>query len=92
MLKQSGLTANSKKCPIGWVDVQNLGFHLNYGQVHPIIDKTVAIAACLRPRTKLILGPTGGEGAVTDFLFHQLGSCRLQWETGSVGVVGCQKR
>ncbi len=29
-----------------------LGFHLGHGQVHPQIDKTAAIAACPRPKTK----------------------------------------
>ncbi len=51
-LRGAGLTANPKKCAIGRVEVRYLGFHLGHGQVHPQIDKTAAIAACPRPKTK----------------------------------------
>ncbi len=42
----------SVKCAIGRVEVRYLGFHLGHGQVRPQIDKTAAIAACPRPKTK----------------------------------------
>ncbi len=48
----AGLTANPKKCAIGRVEVRYLGFHLGHRQVRPQIDKTAAIAACPRPKTK----------------------------------------
>ncbi len=51
-LRGAGLTANPKKCAIGRVEVRYLGFHLGHGQVRPQIDKTAAIAACPRPKTK----------------------------------------
>ncbi len=51
-LREAGLTANPKKCVIGWVVVRCLGFHLGHGQVRPQIDKTAAFATCLRPKTK----------------------------------------
>ncbi len=51
-LRGVGLTANPKKCAIGRVEVRYLGFHLGHGQVCPQIDKTAAIAACPRPKTK----------------------------------------
>ncbi len=60
---RAGLTANPKKCAIGRVEVRYLGFHLGHGQVRPQIDKTAAIAACPRPKTKkevrLFLGLAG---------------------------------
>ncbi len=51
-LRGAGLTANPKKCAIGRVEVRYLGFHLGHRQVRPQIDKTAAIAACPRPKTK----------------------------------------
>ncbi len=51
-LRVAGLTANPRKCAIGWVEVQYLGFHLGHGQVRPQIDKTAAVAACPSPKTK----------------------------------------
>ncbi len=51
-LRGAGLTANPKKCAVGRVEVHYLGFHLGHGQVRPQIDKTAAIAACPRPKTK----------------------------------------
>ncbi len=51
-LRGAGLTANPKKCAIGRVEVRYLGFHLGHGQVRPQIDRTAAIAACPRPKTK----------------------------------------
>ncbi len=51
-LRGAGLTANPRKCAIGRVEVRYLGFHLGHGQVRPQIDKTAAIAACPRPKTK----------------------------------------
>ena len=51
-LRQAGLTANLKKCTIGRAEVRYLGFHLGRGQVSPLVDKTAAIATCLRPKTK----------------------------------------
>ncbi len=51
-LRGAGLTANPKKCAVGRVEVRYLGFHLGHGQVRPQIDKTAAIAACPRPKTK----------------------------------------
>lgn len=44
--------ANPKKCTVGQVEIQYLGFHLSLQQVHPQIDKKAAIAACLRPKNK----------------------------------------
>jgi len=44
--------ANPKKCAIGRVEVRYLGFHLGHGQVRPQIDKTAAVAACPRSKTK----------------------------------------
>ncbi len=73
----SGLTANPKKCAIGRVEVRYLGFHLGHGQVHPQIDKTAAIAACPRPKTKKevrqFLGLAGVLQEVYSWLFgaHQ---------------------
>ncbi|KAI2661022.1 Transposon Ty3-G Gag-Pol polyprotein [Labeo rohita] len=49
---RAGLTANTKKCAIGWVEVRYLSFHLGHGQVRPQISKTAAVAICLRPKTK----------------------------------------
>ena len=51
-LRQAGLTANPKKCAVGRREVQYLGYHLGGGQVRPQVDKTAAIAACPRPKTK----------------------------------------
>ncbi len=51
-LRGAGITANTKKCAIGRVEVRYLGFHLGHEQVRPQIDKTAAIAACPRPKTK----------------------------------------
>lgn len=51
-LRVARLTANPRKCAIGWVELQYLGFHLGHGQVHPQIDKTAVIAACPSPKTK----------------------------------------
>ncbi len=51
-LREAGLTANPKKCPIGRVEVRYLGFHLGHGQVRPQIKKMAAIATCPRPKTK----------------------------------------
>ncbi len=51
-LRGAGLTANPKKCAMGgwrfviWVSTWATG------QVRPQIDKTAAIAACPRPKTK----------------------------------------
>ncbi len=51
-LRVAGLTANPRKCAIGWVEVRYLGFHLGHGHVRPQIDKTAAVAACPSPKTK----------------------------------------
>jgi len=51
-LRQAGLTANPGKYAVGWREVRYLGYHLSGGQVRLQIDKTAAIAACLRPKTK----------------------------------------
>ena len=51
-LRQAGLTANPKKCAVGRREVRYLGYHLGGGQVRPQVDKTAAIAACPRPKTK----------------------------------------
>ena len=51
-LRQAGLTANLKKCAVGRREVRYLGYHLGGGQVRPQVDKTAAIAACPRPKTK----------------------------------------
>ena len=51
-LRQTGLTANPKKCAVGRREVQYLGYHLGGGQVRPQVDKMAAIAACPRPKTK----------------------------------------
>ncbi len=51
-LRRAGLTANPKKCAVGRVEVRYLGFHLGHGQVRTQINKTAAIAACPRPKTK----------------------------------------
>ena len=49
-LRQAGLTP--KKCAVGRREVRYLGYHLGDGQVRPQVDKTSAIAACPRPKTK----------------------------------------
>ncbi|XP_057201512.1 uncharacterized protein LOC130561305 [Triplophysa rosa] len=51
-LRETGLTANPKKCAVGRVEVRYLGFHLGHGQVRPQINKTAAVATCPRPKTK----------------------------------------
>lgn len=51
-LRQAGLTTIPRKCATGQVDMWYLVFHLGHGQLHPQINKTAAIAACLRPKTK----------------------------------------
>ena len=51
-LRQVRLTANLKKCAAGRREVRYLGYHLGGGQVRPQVDKTAAIAACPRPKTK----------------------------------------
>ncbi len=51
-LRVAGLTANPKKCAVGWVEVRYLGFHLGHGQVRPQINKTAAVATCPRLKTK----------------------------------------
>ncbi|XP_059210478.1 uncharacterized protein LOC131989303 [Centropristis striata] len=51
-LRQAGLTANPKKCAVGRREVRYLGYHLGGGQVRPQVDKTAAIAACPRPKSK----------------------------------------
>ena len=51
-LRRAGLTANPRKCVIGRREVRYLGYHLGGGTVRPQLDKTDAVAACLRPKTK----------------------------------------
>jgi len=51
-MRQAGLTANLKKCVIGWREVRYLGYHLGGGQVHQQLSKTDAVAACPQPKTK----------------------------------------
>ncbi len=51
-LRGAELTANSKKCVDGHVEVKYLGLHLSTGHVRPPIDKTAAISTCPRPKTK----------------------------------------
>ena len=51
-LWRAGLTTNTKKCAVGRGAVGYLGYHLGGGQVHPQVDKTVAIVACPIPKTK----------------------------------------
>ncbi|XP_037323915.1 uncharacterized protein LOC119215672 [Pungitius pungitius] len=51
-LRQAGVTANPGKCAVGRREVRYLGYHLGGGQVPPQVDKTAAIAACPRPKTK----------------------------------------
>uniref|UniRef100_A0AAQ4PUN6 ribonuclease H n=1 Tax=Gasterosteus aculeatus aculeatus TaxID=481459 RepID=A0AAQ4PUN6_GASAC len=51
-LRQAGLTANPGKCAVGRREVRYLGYHLGGGRVRPQVDKTAAIAACPRPKTK----------------------------------------
>uniref|UniRef100_A0AAQ4PTP4 ribonuclease H n=1 Tax=Gasterosteus aculeatus aculeatus TaxID=481459 RepID=A0AAQ4PTP4_GASAC len=51
-LRRAGLTANPGKCAVGRREVRYLGYHLGGGQVRPQVDKTTAIAACPRPKTK----------------------------------------
>ena len=51
-LRQAGIMANPKKCAVGRREVRYLGYHLGGGQVRPQVDKTAAIAACPRPKTK----------------------------------------
>lgn len=53
LLRRVGLTTNQKKCATGWVEVWYVAFHLGHGQVRPQIDKTAAIATCLRPKTEI---------------------------------------
>ena len=51
-LRQVGLTANPKKCTVGQREVHYLGYRLGGGQVRPQVQKTAAVAACPRPKTK----------------------------------------
>ncbi|KAG7485602.1 hypothetical protein JOB18_014053 [Solea senegalensis] len=51
-LRRAGLTANPGKCAVGRREVRYLGYHLGGGQVRPQIQKTAAVAACPRPKTK----------------------------------------
>ena len=51
-LRWAGLTPNPKKCVVGQGEVWYLGHYLGGGQVCPQVDKTAAIAACLRPKMK----------------------------------------
>ena len=50
--RQAELTANLKKCTIGWMEVQYLVYHLGRGQVRPLMDKSAAIVTCPQPKTK----------------------------------------
>ena len=51
-LRWVGLTSNPRKCVIGRKEVRYLGYHLGGGRVRPQMDKTDAVAACPRPKTK----------------------------------------
>ncbi len=80
-LRGAGLTANPKKCAIGRVEVRYLGFHLGHGQVRPQIDKTAAIAACPRPKTKRRWGTSWGWRDITEGLFLIIRSSPARWLT-----------
>ncbi len=80
-LRGAGLTANPKKCAIGWVEVRYLGFHLGHGQVRPQIVKTAAIAACPRPKTKRRWGSSWGWRDITEGLFLIIRSSPARWLT-----------
>ena len=51
-LRKVGLTANPKKCVVGWREEWYLGYHLGGGQVQPQVQKTAVVAACPIPKTK----------------------------------------
>ena len=51
-LRQAGLTANPAKCVIGRGEIRYLGYHLGGGEVRPQVEKTAAVAAAPRPRTR----------------------------------------
>ncbi|XP_053872984.1 uncharacterized protein LOC128831041, partial [Malaclemys terrapin pileata] len=51
-LREAGLTANPKKCRIGWQETKYLGYAIGHGQVKPLIGKVQAIANCPPPTTK----------------------------------------
>ena len=61
-LRQTGLTANPKKCAVGRREVRYLGYHLGSGQVRPQVDKIAAIAASRKAqdqkRGEVVLGAT----------------------------------
>ncbi|XP_065268782.1 uncharacterized protein LOC135885080, partial [Emys orbicularis] len=51
-LRAAGLTANPKKCRIGWQETTYLGYTIGGGQVKPLVGKVQALAACPPPTTK----------------------------------------
>ena len=51
-LRQAGLMANPRKCTTGRAEVRYLKYHLERGQVQPLVDKTAVIMTCPRPKTK----------------------------------------
>ncbi|CAM5131373.1 unnamed protein product [Natator depressus] len=51
-LQQAGLTANPKKCCIGWQEAMYLGYIIGKGRVRPLVGKVQALAACPPPTTK----------------------------------------
>ena len=96
-VRQVGLTANPKKCEIGWAEVRYLGYHLGSGQVRPLVDKTAAIATCPRPKTK-----KEAQMVVADFLSRPggvIGRMAPRPKSGGGGMwwcgcgfdVGCRK-
>ena len=51
-LREAGLTANPTKCVIGRGEIRFLGHCLGGGTVRPQIEKTAAVAAAPRPRSR----------------------------------------
>ncbi|CAM4640595.1 unnamed protein product [Lepidochelys kempii] len=51
-LQQAGLTANPKKCCIGWQEAMYLGYIIGKGRVRPLVEKVQALGACPPPTTK----------------------------------------
>ncbi|KAG6933769.1 hypothetical protein G0U57_018464, partial [Chelydra serpentina] len=51
-LRAAGLTANPKKCRLGWQETTYLGYTIGRGQVRPLVGKVQALTACPAPTTK----------------------------------------
>uniref|UniRef100_K7EYM9 Reverse transcriptase RNase H-like domain-containing protein n=1 Tax=Pelodiscus sinensis TaxID=13735 RepID=K7EYM9_PELSI len=51
-LRDAGLTANPKKCKIGWQETTYLGYQLGRGLIRPLVGKVEAIQNYPAPTTK----------------------------------------